>query len=352
MSKNLGRAALLIFICGIGTAARADLIVLKNGDRVTGKIVKSDGKALTIKSEFIGDVNVKADAIEQITSDQPLYLTLSDGRTVTGTLAVNGGQVEVQTTEAQKVTVARETVQMIRSQSEQNAYERMLKPGWLDLWRGFADFGYSLTTGNTKTSTVALGANAGRETNRDKTTLYAALIKSKNKTSGVTETTANAIRGGARYEISLTSRLSTFTFADFEYNEIQLLDLRSVLGGGLGYDVIKSERTRFQVFGGGAWNHENFANNTARDSGEAIAGQDLTFRLSDRVALKERFQFFPNLTNTGEYRITFDAGVSTKLTSYLDWQTTVSDRYLSNPVPGSNKNDLLLTTGLRFNFRK
>lgn len=346
------RLTAIIFIIGTGSEALADQIVLKNGDRLTGVIVKADGSSLVMKTEFAGDVTVKADAIDQITSDQQLYLTLSDGRTVVGTVAARSGQVEVSPKDGPRVAVARETVQIIRSQPEQAAYEKMQRPGWRELWVGFADLGYSLTTGNTRTNTLAIGTNFARETRRDKTTLYAAIINSKNKTDGVSVTTANAIRGGGRYEIALTSRLSTFNFADFEYNEIQLLDLRSVIGGGLGYDVIKSDRARLQLFGGGSWNHEDFSTGLTRNSGEAIAGQDLTLRLNDRVSLKERLQFFPNLTNTGEYRVTFDAGISTKLTSFLDWQLTLSDRYLSNPVGGAKKNDLLLTTGLRVIFRR
>ena len=44
-------------------AALADQIVLKNGDRITGSIVKSDGKVLTLKSDY-GDLSVKLDSIE------------------------------------------------------------------------------------------------------------------------------------------------------------------------------------------------------------------------------------------------------------------------------------------------
>jgi hypothetical protein len=31
---------------------------------------------------------------------------------------------------------------------------------------------------------------------------------------------------------------------------------------------------------------------------------------------------------------------------------TISDRYLSNPLPGKKTNDILLTTGLRLTFAK
>jgi len=43
-------------VCILAGVAWADQIVLKNGDRVTGSIVKKDGKTLTIKTEHFGVV--------------------------------------------------------------------------------------------------------------------------------------------------------------------------------------------------------------------------------------------------------------------------------------------------------
>jgi len=123
-------------------------------------------------------------------------------------------------------------------------------------------------------------------------------------------------------------------------------------GGGLGYDVISTEKALLQAFGGAAWNHESFNTGLSRDSAELLIGEELNYKPTARTKLFERFQYFPNLSDGGEYRLTFDAGLSTKLTKYLDWQLTLSDRYISNPVPGSKNNDLLLTTGIRFSFQQ
>ncbi|MGE0133212.1 MAG: YdiY family protein [Blastocatellales bacterium] len=355
--KMVFLAALCLSCPGLGAQALADEIKLNNGDRITGTIVKADGKTLVIKTNYAGNVTISAEAIAQISSDQPLYFAMSEGKTVVGTVATKEGKYEVSTKDATPVSLERGEVQAIRSKPEQDEYERSLSPSWLDLWSGGLDFGYSLTTGNTRTNTLALGSNLNRHTARDKTSLYAAYVNAKNKNKGVTETTANAIRGGGRYEIGLTNRLSAFSFADFEYNEIQLLDLRAVLGGGLGHYIVKNERAQFQVFGGGSYNRENFSNGVKRNSGEILAGEELSLKLSDRVLFRERLQFFPNLTNTGEYRVTFDSSLNTKLTRWLSWQVTASNRYLSNPVLGSKNNDLLLTTGIgvafsNFSFRK
>ena len=64
------------------------------------------------------------------------------------------------------------------------------------------------------------------------------------------------------------------------------------------------------------------------------------------------FRVFNNLSETGQYRINFDAGTATNLLPWLSLQVTFSDRYLSNPVAGRKKNDVILTTGLRFSFAR
>ncbi len=340
-------AIYMLAIFGLGQSVMADEVRLKNGDRLTGAIVKADAKTLTLKTEYAGEIAISAESVAEISSDQPLYFALAEGKTVVGKVATKDGKYAVLTADAARVELEPSGVQAIRSKTEYEAYERSLvPPSWLERWNGGLDFGYSLTTGNTRTNNLALGGNLARQTKRDKVSLYAAYINAKNKNNGLTETTANAIRGGGRYEIGLTSRLVAFGFADFEYNEIQLLDLRSVLGGGLGYYLIKHERTQFQVFGGGAYNRENFSDGTRRNSAEILVGEELTSKISDRVLFRERFQFFPNMTESGEYRHTFDASLTTKLTRWLNWQVTASNRYLSNPVPGSKNNDLLLTTGI------
>ncbi len=357
LRKKVFFVVLSVVYLGLGGIVLADEVKLKNGDRLTGTIVKADGKILVVKTDYAGVITISADAVAQITSEQPLYFALNDGKTVVGKVETREGKYEVATKDTAMVSLEPVNVQAIRSQPEQDAYEKLLNPGWLTLWNGGVDFGYSLTTGNTRTNTTALGMNLARQTRRDKTTLYAAYINSKNKTKGFSETTANAIRGGARYEINLTDRLTAFGFGDFEYNEIQLLDLRAVLGGGLGYYFVKNERAQFQVFGGGAYNREKFATGETRNSGELLVGEELTYKMSDRVLFKERFQFFPNLSETGEYRMTFDSLLTTKITKWLTWNVTLSDRYISNPPFTSKKNDLLFTTGIGvtftdFNFKR
>ncbi len=50
-------------------AVDADQLIMKNGDRLTGEIVKADSSTLVIKLEYAPDLSVKAEAVSEITSD-------------------------------------------------------------------------------------------------------------------------------------------------------------------------------------------------------------------------------------------------------------------------------------------
>jgi len=68
--------------------------------------------------------------------------------------------------------------------------------------------------------------------------------------------TTNVNTGGLRFDHNLTSRFFVFANADFMSDGLQDLNLRSVLGGGGGYYLIKCDRTTLDVLGGANFTRE------------------------------------------------------------------------------------------------
>ena len=357
------RSVLTAVVLGVlAIGASADQLTLKNGDKLTGTIVKSDAKTVLIKTEFAGDVTVQWDAVTSIQSSQPLHVDLKDGQTVVGTVAGADGKLDVTTKTAGEVVTPKEAVVAVRNDDEQKAHDaeedRLRNPHLTDFWAGLLDTGLSVTRGNSATLAYNLSAKAVRETTRDKITVFSTAVYASDDTTPPSRTTAHAIRGGIRGDFNVSDRVFVFGFTDFEYDEFQNLDLRNVLGGGVGYHVVKTKNTTFDVFGGGDFEQEYFSADPAfptgltRKTGEIVMGEELATKLNGRTTLSEKFSLFPNITNTGDYRFQFDATAATKLKSWLGWQVTYSDRYLSDPLTGFKKNDVLLSTGLRLTFGK
>ena len=164
-------AALSVF--AFGSALFADQVVLKNGDRLTGTITKSDDKVLLIKTEFAGDVTVQWPAIQEVSSTQPLHVALANGKTLAGPVTTTDGNLAVTTAASGTVNVAKGDVTALRSDAEQTAYEKSLHPGLLQGWAGGANVGFAFTAGNSETENLALAFTADRKTRTDDISLYA-----------------------------------------------------------------------------------------------------------------------------------------------------------------------------------
>jgi putative salt-induced outer membrane protein len=340
--------------------ALADQIVLKNGDRLTGSIMKSDGKELVIKTDFAGDVTVKFDAIQSITSAGDLNVTLG-GKTVVGPVTTTGDDVVVATKTAGPVEAPKSSVTLLRSPAEQAAYEKSLRPGLLEGWNGGLNLGFAVTRGNSETKNLNIGFNAMRKGFHDKLTLYTNSIYATNDLPTASpHTTANTIGGGARYDHDFAPRIFGFVNGDFYHDSLQHLDLRSTAGGGIGLHAVKSEATTLDLLAGVNYTHESYGAFT--DSSETFhsevthslagitLGDDFMHKVGKGTVITQTLFFYPDLSQTGEYRGTFNFGTVTKLNKWLGWQNTFADVYVSNPPPTSKKNDLQLATGVSFTF--
>lgn len=327
-----------LFLAGFQTAL-ADQIVLKNGDRITGKIVKKETDKITIETEFAGIITVSASNVEKVieeTKDVQIVKVKADVE-----------EVKEEKTEESIAETKDETKRTsVFSSSKRRAF------GLTSGWDGAANVGFSFTSGNTKNTLVTAGIRAEKSGDKDKWTTYLNALWNRNRVGGLNVTTSNAIWGGLRYDRNLTKKWFAFGSFDFERDKPQRLNFRSVVGAGLGYHLIKSERTELDIFSGAAWNRTWFLGAANTSSAEILIGNSLKHQFNDRVKFQQGFVIYPNLTNTGDYRFVFDSTLSADLTKRIGWFVTVADRFNSAPLFGVQKNDFLFATGLKWSFGK
>jgi putative salt-induced outer membrane protein YdiY len=341
-------APFLVLSCA---ALAADQVVLTNGDIITGAIVKKDGGKLTIKSEFLGEVTMPWSAVKTIRSDAELNVVLPSGETVKGKIASSGDQLQIAAGGATR-TAPLAGVTAVRDAGEQHNFERMQHPGILELWNGNFDFGLALARGNARSDSLTTAFIAGRNTRTDKITLYFNQLYSTARVNGVTSTISSAVRGGWKYNRNVSPRMFLTGFNDYEHDRFQNLNIRFVAGGGAGVRAVKSERAQLDFDAGIDYQRENFLNGLTRNSAEFNFGDNLFYKVSKATTVTQSTRLFTNLTETGTYRLNFDMGSSTVLKKWLGWHVTASDRFISNPVQGRQRNDLLISTGFRLSFAK
>jgi putative salt-induced outer membrane protein YdiY len=333
------------------SAAVADQVVLKNGDQVTGTIVKKDDKNITVKTLHFGVVTTEWDQVASIIADTPINVVLQDGRELQGTLSTEAGQVELK---AQNMTVSVPPGQIavLRGADEQRAYERLRRPGWLELWSGTMSIGFAGAIGNARTSTLTSSFDAARVTRSDKASIYFKTINATALIDGRKKETAQAVRAGIAYDYNLSSEIFLNGFNDWEHDQFENLDLRFVIGGGAGYHLINSEMSMLDFLAGLDYNHSAFSTPATRRSVEFFWGDEYKFKLNSVTQLVQSYRMFHNLNDTATYRINFDVNLATRLKSWLKWNVSLSNRYLSTPAPGRKTNDLLYSTGLGITFAR
>jgi putative salt-induced outer membrane protein YdiY len=337
----------------------ADTLALKNGDHLTGTISDSDGKQITLKTDYAGEIKVQWTAVKALTSEKPLYVVTPEKKTVNGNVTVEGTDMIVHTSAEGEVRVPLTSVTVVRSGDEEQAYEKSLHPGLLDDWKGGVNFGFALSRGNSDTTNLNTGFTADRKTLSDEIKLYASSIYS---TSGATTNgtsggvTANAILGGVRYDRNITKTLFGFGSGDFTHDALQDLTLRQIYSGGLGWHAVNNPKTTFDVLAGINYTRENYSDgatvaSVSRNLPGLTLGENFTHKLGGTTLLTEDFYFYPDLSDFSQYRFSLDAGMVTKINKWLGWQTSLSDRYVTDPpFAGTKSNDFILSTGLNIAF--
>ena len=352
-------------VFALSSSLFADQVTLKNGDRLTGTVVKSDGTVLVLHTDAAGDVTIQLATIQEIKTDAELHVTLKDGKTAVGPVTTTDGKLEIAAKTGGTVEASKDDVKIIRNDAEQLAFDKSQHPGLMHGWNGGANVGFSIARGNSETDNLALAFNAVHPTVNSKITIYLNSINTQNNLASPS-TVANLIQAGFRYDRDLNPRLFAFGAADFMSNELQFLDLRAVYGGGLGFHVIKSDPTTFDILTGVNYTHETYSNGllnvpptippsyvsygVTNKFAALTLGEEFDHKFGKSTVMTENAYFFPNLQDTSEYRATFTLGTVTKISKWLGWQNQFGDIYVSNPPIGAKSNDLILTTGINFSF--
>ena len=330
----------LIFLNAPALAAENE-ITLKNGDRVSGKIVSQNEEIVVIETVYAGKITIDATHVEKMTASDPKS---ANPGSIKDSKAIKAAPVPANTAAVKQEPPSPDTV----DRGPRLFGGRFM--GIADGWEGNANIGFSYTTGNSRTSTLTTSIRAGKTGGRDKLTVYARSLWYSNR-NAVVATTQNAVWGGARYDRNLSDRTFGFGSFDFERDRPRNLYFRSVIGGGIGHHIARNDKTEIDVLIGGAWNRTwQVGPNT--DTPEVLAGNTFKHQFNGRVKFQQTFTFFQNATDRNEFRFLFDSSVSADITRRVGLQFTIGNRFNNDPSGAAKRNDFLFTTGLRWNFGK
>jgi len=347
-------ASLLTLVC-LTSSAHADIVTLKNGDRVTGTLATIKGGTLQLKSEILGTLNIPMAQVATYSVDKSVAVIIKGQEPVKGALELTpSGDWQVKA-HGQTQTIAAAKVDTIMpADSYQKLVVATPKP-W-QAWKGNASLGESIQHGNQQTNTFTTTVNAVRE--RPETPIFQSHLRTNfgfmtllsHANEDGNSVTSRTLSTNLQEDFLFTPTNFVFGLAQLDHISTEGLYLRQTYGGGLGKDVIKSSRTTFSLIGGLTFQHQKFFSGSSDQTANGLVGEKFGEQFTKRIRLDHSLNFYPNLSQGGEYRFDTSTALSLRLNNRLSLNTSVIDLYLSNPPAGNQKNNITFSTGIGYSF--
>jgi hypothetical protein len=320
---------------------------MKNGDRMTCEIKGLDAGVLYVSFDYIdGTSSVDWTKVARLESKQLFIVKTVDGLMYTGqlntaeTAADRPMTIQVFETPKNEVGIERsQVVQMV--QTSENFWQR---------FSGEISMGTIYSKGN-QSAQYSLGSQIAYVRERwDAKANYSSTLSSS---TGTNTSTRNSL-GLSALRLLPWNNWFYSGLATFLQSSEQGINLQTTLGGGIGRYFKNTNRARFSVLGGIAWQQTQYHPSVfplgQQNLASALIGLDLRLFKFSKTNLDASAVVLPALSEPG--RVRFDTNVSyyVKIFSNLKWNVTFYGNWDNRPPLGFSGSDYGSTSGLSWTF--
>lgn len=355
---------MVLALVSVSAAAEADVVVLKNGDRITGTFINVRGTNLTLQADTLGSLTIPVEQVDAVFLGVIVTVIVRGQPTLGGRLEL-GPSGNWQVTDDNDITrtIGAASVDVILPVARyQSIVEHQANP-WQD-WTGTVNLGYSIQRGNQETNTFSSSIDSRRERPpapifepHGRTNVHLTMLLS-NATEAGASIGSNTFSTSLRQDILFSPGNFVFGIVQFDHVGTEGLSLRQTYGGGSGYDLALPRRGTLSLIAGLTLVREafsisgdgDFSTGEGEQTAQLLLGEKLRLQLTPRVRVDHSANAYPNLTNRGQYHFDTRTALDIKLTNRFSLNTSLIDLYLTNPAPGSRSNNFALTTGITTTF--
>ena len=371
-------AGLVVSICG-QSAARAqapdtaskapdsgpDLIVFRNGERLTGELLRADAKGVAFKSTEAGEIKVSWDKIKGLDSDKPFAVIPKDKRidrkvasdvVPSGPLKLEAGSLVIGSGADTKTVRTGDVKELVTEKAFDEAVNH--PAGFLGGWVGAVSAGASFVratqnsttfTGAVTLSKIAPGVDWLPIRNRslvDYSQSYGSTSQPQNPTIKT-----NIFHAGAERDEYLNNRLYVFGTATFDHNFSQGLDLQQQYGGGVGATVLQSEKQQLDLKGDLHYEKQQFFDPASNQNLLGSTFSETYLRsLPHTIVFHEFGSISPAWNDAHAYSARLGANLVFPVYKGFAFNVGATDDYLNNAPAGFRKNSVTFTSGITYAF--
>ena len=326
--EGLPVVAMVAAVLAAGTAAAAgktDIILFKNGDRLTGEVKALDRGKISFDTDAAGVIKVEWDDIEQLFSTTTYEVALDNGERLYGSLAETKrhGEIRLQTDSTALDLPIKTVVRMTP-----------IKASIIDRIDMSVDVGYSLAKANKLEQSNVSYDFAYREEKRLLTASFDGSTSSSDSDPSSTRVFSDF--GYSRFLDN--SVWYPFGVGQFERNDELGIDRRVSLGGGMSRWLRDTNHNRIAFSGGliRSLEDDNASTETKSDT-EALIAMDLEWFRYDtpQLDVSTKFTLYNRLSGTHEPRGNLD--VSFKWEIFKDFYWSFSFYYTFDQQTENNE---------------
>jgi len=321
-------------------AAKTDVVMLVNGNAVTGEIESLEFGSLKYATDSMGTVSIDWEDVVSVTSDQQLQVELTDGQRYFGTLDSSDEQFQIIVI-TQSESVKLPTNQVVRA-----------TPIITDdlFWRRLeGDISFGLNAHKSSEVTTVNLASDIRYRTRD---YLVGLVLYSAVTDQPTEETKTRQRLELNYERFRKNRWFTDWLTSWESNDELGIQSRVSAGGGVGRYLVQTNTKQFSITGGLVATRESFiGNDESKTQAEGnLQIRYLTRNLDPDASLNFTTNIFPLLKDFSQYRAETDVSFKREFVKDLFFEVLLWHSYASEPPTGAENGDYGITTSLGYSF--
>jgi putative salt-induced outer membrane protein YdiY len=335
---------LLAGLCSPAQAQRKDVIVMNNGDHLTGQVKRLQNGLLYVEMQYVsGNIGLDWDQVQSVASTATYRIVLNNGQRLEGKIEkVSGEKAKIED------FLIRTATEEVHVPSTDVVSVETKKPTFWRQLQGGIDFGYSFTSGNSQ-STFNADTNAAYKTPGWETAT--SLDATFNGQSGASKTNREDLQ--ASFYKFLNRNSFVGVLSDFLHSSQQDLQLRTILGGAYGRYLKRTTNSSLAWLGGVVYANESFDTTAGQPSDqnmEAMVGLQYNFIRFNFGEFDSQVQAFPGLTDAGRIRLKTNNSLAIKLRNNFHLAFTLWDNFDSQPPPTARRNELGISTGIGWSF--
>jgi len=320
--------------------AKTDVVVLVNGNAVTGEIKSLEFGSLRYSTDSMGTVNIDWEDVVSVTSNQNLQLERPDGTRYFGALLTpeDRFQVRIRTASDEIVLPSHDVVRITPIETSERLLDRV-------------DGSFSFGAQTQKSSGVTTSNVAADVRYRTRQYLLGLRLNSS-VTEQPNEPTSHRQSVEGNYQRFRPNRWFTDWFSSLERNDELGLESRVSLGGAIGRYLVQNNKNQFSVTGG-----VQAARNTyfGEEPGETVGEGRIEMRylhrnLSPESSMTFTTKIYPELGDLSRYRAESDLSWKREFIDDLFFEIKIGASYISDPVEGAESSDSVVTTSLGYSF--